>query len=259
MNLFIIDSLSPFLHKCKKPLINWSKTNYDHLEKNDNIHEKRYKNIHIKLKIYIKKVKNLGYNAVSFDDLAHLTDFDFYPYKLKNKINSHKKEFKKIFSYMKKVNMGIYLTTDIMFFNNYILKHSKNKRKNITELLIYAIEKIFLEFKELDGIIFRIGESDGVDIKDDFISKIYLKSPSQANDLLKKMIPIFEKYNKLLIFRTWTLGAYGCGDLMWNEETFKKIFDNIKSDNLIISLKYGNSDFFRYLTRKIHQQFVKLT
>ncbi|HOV14790.1 MAG TPA: glycosyl hydrolase family 67, partial [Spirochaetota bacterium] len=117
----------------------------------------------------------------------------------------------------------------------------------VSDLILIAIEKLFNEFREIDGIIFRIGESDGVDVKGDFKSKIYIKSPREANVLLKKMLPIFEKNNKLLIFRTWTLGAYKCGDLMWNEKTFLKIFGNIKSPNLIISLKYGNADFFRYL------------
>ena len=247
MKLFIIDSLSPFLHKCKKDVINWSKIHYDHLERNNTIHTKRYRSVYSKLKIYLKKIKEIGFNAVSFDDLAHLTVFDFYPDNLKNKINSHKKQFKKIFSYLKKNNLGIYITTDIMFFNNYIQKHSKNNKRKIFELLKLSIENLFYNFQEIDGIIFRIGECDGVDVKGDFKSKIYIKSPLQANTLLKKIIPIFEKNNKLLIFRTWTLGAYGCGDLMWNEKTFLKIFGNIKSEKLVISLKYGNADFFRYL------------
>ncbi|HOV15488.1 MAG TPA: hypothetical protein PK771_14470, partial [Spirochaetota bacterium] len=132
MNLFIIDSLSPFLHKCKKPLINWSKVNYDHLEKNDNIHAKRYKNVHSKLRIYIRKIKKIGYNAISFDDLAHLTLFYFYSDTLKNKINSHKAQFKKIFTYLKTQNIGIYVTTDIIFFNKYIAKHSKNNRNKVS-------------------------------------------------------------------------------------------------------------------------------
>ncbi len=65
--------------------------------------------------------------------------------------------------------------------------------------------------------------------------------------MLKTLLPVFEQNNKLLIFRTWTVGISRLGDLIWNRDTFKRVFDDIHSPNLIISMKYGESDFFRYL------------
>ena len=43
------------------------------------------------------------------------------------------------------------------------------------------------------------------------------------------------------------MGAYAIGDLIWNPGTFRKVFDSIDSPSLVISMKYGESDFFRYL------------
>jgi hypothetical protein len=47
--------------------------------------------------------------------------------------------------------------------------------------------------------------------------------------------------------RSWTLGAFEIGDLMWNVDTFNRVFDGIYSDSLVVSHKFGESDFFRYL------------
>jgi hypothetical protein len=114
---------------------------------------------------------------------------------------------------------------------------------------------LFSEFKDVDGVIFRIGESDGVDVKSDFASRIVIKNARQANDYIKSMLPVFEKFNKLFIFRTWSVGAYKIGDIMWNEKTFEKTFSGIESANFIISMKYGEADFFRHL--ELNELFFK--
>ncbi|MDZ7723810.1 MAG: hypothetical protein U5R06_13640 [candidate division KSB1 bacterium] len=50
-----------------------------------------------------------------------------------------------------------------------------------------------------------------------------------------------------MIFRNWTVGAYKIGDLMWNASTFHKAFGHVNSDHFILSLKYGDTDFFDHL------------
>lgn len=92
MNLFIIDSLSPFIKRYKKEIINWSKTPYDHYENGDKIITKHYDDARTFLRKYLKKITKLGFNAVTIDDLAHLTTFSFYPGSLKIKIRKHRKE-----------------------------------------------------------------------------------------------------------------------------------------------------------------------
>jgi hypothetical protein len=60
-------------------------------------------------------------------------------------------------------------------------------------------------------------------------------------------LPVFEHFNKYLIFRTWTIGAYKIGDLIWNEKTYEQVLQGIQSKNFIVSMKYGDTDFFDQL------------
>jgi hypothetical protein len=76
---------------------------------------------------------------------------------------------------------------------------------------------------------------------------LILKTPSDARQMLKALLPVFEWHNKRLIFRTWTVGIGPLGDLIWNKRTFQQVFGDFHSPHLIISMKHGESDFFRYL------------
>ena len=61
------------------------------------------------------------------------------------------------------------------------------------------------------------------------------------------MLPEFENRGRDLIFRTWTVGAHRIGDLIWHRGTLEKTLEGLDSPNLIVSMKHGESDFFRYL------------
>jgi hypothetical protein len=151
-----------------------------------------------------------------------------------------------------------------MFFNEYIEKYTKNKDQKIIQILQHSAKMLFRTFPEINGIIYRLGESDGVDVEGDFLSKIVIKSASQARNYLRQLLPVFEKEKKLLIIRNWTVGSYRCGDLMWNPRTYDRIFKYIKSKYFVISLKYGESDFFRHLGlsklffQSDHQKIIEL-
>jgi hypothetical protein len=53
-----------------------------------------------------------------------------------------------------------------------------------------------------------------VDVLGDFQSRIILKKPAQARQMLKSLLPVFEQHGKLLIFRTWTVGVSKLGALL---------------------------------------------
>jgi hypothetical protein len=43
------------------------------------------------------------------------------------------------------------------------------------------------------------------------------------------------------------VGAHRIGDLIWHRDTLDRTLDGLDSPNLIVSMKHGESDFFRYL------------
>jgi hypothetical protein len=65
--------------------------------------------------------------------------------------------------------------------------------------------------------------------------------------MIETLIPVFEEFDRNLIFRTWSVGVGRVGDIIWNPETFDAVFQGLENKHFIISMKYGASDFFRYL------------
>lgn len=243
MQLFIIDAIGPFFKKYTRETINWSKIPFSHLEDDDGLDMSKFKKIRQEFKHFIDIVAELGYNAISIDDLAHLVSFDFYPEEMASLIRQYQSAYDTLFKYARKKGLQIFITTDVMFFNRWIDARTAKRPGKINELLHIAIEKLFHQF-DVQGLILRIGESDGVDVKGTFKSRLTVRTPRQVNKLIKQLLPVFEKRQKQMIFRTWTVGIYPIGDLIWNERTFARTFADINSDFFIVSMKFGDTDFY---------------
>ncbi|PJZ58321.1 glycosyl hydrolase family 67 [Leptospira barantonii] len=248
LNLALIDSSAPFFVKAPGKSQNWSKAPIALLEKNREFKKKTHKRIRENFDSYVRRISALGYNAITIDELSFVTDFSFYPDLLRNKIRSYQNSYRKLFRTARKSKLKVFITSDFMFFNSYIEEQTKGEFDRVSDLFVECLEKLFTEFENVDGVVLRIGESDGVDVEGDFRSRLFLKKPEDANRFLKKILPVFEKHSKTLIFRTWTIGAYPIGDLIWNQKTYEKVFEGVPSKNLVVSMKYGEGDFFRYLS-----------
>ncbi len=245
--LFLIDGNGPFFKGNQRAEINWSKIDFAELNAGGCIPEKRCRQIENDFRLFTGRAAAMGYNAVTLDDLAHLTPLPRYSGELNQKIEQYRELYQTLFAIAGESGMQVFITTDLLFFNPVIEQIIGNSRQKAADFTVSCCRQFFEDFPEAGGIIFRIGESDGVDVEGDFRSRLILKTPAQARRMLKTLLPVFEQHNRLLIFRTWTVGISGLGDLIWNRDTFHRVFDDIHSPNLIVSMKYGESDFFRYL------------
>lgn len=196
---------------------------------------------------YVKRVQSLGYNSLSFDDLAHLADMPFYPQKTHLLLQDYQELYTHLFSIAKQHNMRVFINTDYLFCNDEIRSYMQKNDHTAAHFFTEVLSKAFYDFPQIDGVILRIGENDGKDVTGTFLSQLELRTPKQANALLRHALPFFEAHGKLLVFRTWTVGVHKIGDLIWNKRTFDMVFRSIKSDALIISMKFGDTDFMRYL------------
>ena len=245
--LFIIDGIGPFFRTNRRAEINWSKIDFSDLDASGSIPPERLTQIEEDFRTFTGRAAAIGYNAVTLDDLAHLIQNPLYPAELQHKIEQYRTLYSTLFQIAGEAGLKVFITTDLLFFNPVIEQQIQNNQKKTQAFAATCCRTFFQDFPEAAGLIFRIGESDGVDVQGDFQSRIVLKTPAQARRMLKTLLPVFEEYSKLLIFRTWTVGVNKLGDLIWNKETFHQLFDDLHSPNLIISMKYGESDFFRYL------------
>jgi hypothetical protein len=248
LKFFCVDSIAPFFATIpQNSELNWSKIPFNLLERNGII-DSNIKNEILKyFKIYCEKITGLGFNTITLDDVAHCVSHSFYPDEFKKKIESYQKFYISLFEIASQYNLDILLNTDVMFLHKSIISHTKMKKSALLRVFVTSILRTIKTYPQVKGIILRIGESDGIDVEDELTSRILIHTAKQARTLIRSLLPIFEKYDRVLLFRTWTLGAFNIGDLMWNKDTYEKTFGNITSENLIISLKFGESDFFRYL------------
>jgi len=246
--LILIDGIAPFFVPYRDgSRHNWSKSPLHRLVQSGQVDPSASIQILEAFREYCRKAKRIGCTAITVDDLAHLTLFDFYPYLVSRTVFSYQKFFAEILEIAQEEQLQLFVTTDIMFWNSYIETVSKQKDRSVMALFSESISRLFDTFPQVSGVVVRIGETDGVEVKSLFKSRMWIRTPRQGNRWLREILPLFESAEKKLIFRTWGLGAFSVGDLIWNQATEQELFAGIESPSLIISRKYGTADYFRYL------------
>jgi len=255
-SLALIDAIGPFFRGVDQKRINWSKIPYSHLATEGAEAEAQWTAIRADMAVFAKHVAALGYNAVSLDDLYHVTDHVWYEEELRGRIQFFAGEFRKVFAILQAQGLAIYVTADFLSTSEAVNRHLGDDLEKCGTWFGDLIGHFFSSFPEVAGVILRIGESDGHDVLNPLRSRLLLRSARQVNQLLKKTLPIFEARARKLIFRTWTVGAYVVGDLMWHRTRLAAAMEGIASSALVVSMKYGESDFFRYLP--LNKQFYRL-
>ncbi len=242
--LFLIDAIGPFFRGLTRRTINWSKIPFEQLREAG---DDEWALIHDDLCVFAARVSGIGFNAASVDDVWHLVDCQACEPDVRERIARYRTEFRRCFATLLKHGLQVFVTMDY-FASTPSMRADLTKRQiDPAEFTASVLDRFLADFPEVSGVIVRIGESDGRDVNDDFRSELLVQTPRQANELLKMLLPVFEKHGRKLIFRTWTVGAYPIGDLMWHRGTFARVLDGIESEALVVSMKYGESDFFRYL------------
>lgn len=248
-SLYLIDAIGPFFPGYDRFRINWSKLPWIRFEKmSERELAAAFDRIKSDMRTFCRSVAEIGYNGVTLDDVPHLADHGFYEAPVRKRIVLYRRHFKELFEVIREEGLHLYLTMDILTFTPALERRLGNREKDQREFMVSLLDGFFRDYPEVAGVVFRIGESDGVDIKEQFRSKLVLKSPAMVNRTLKAVLPVFEKYGRRCIFRTWTVGAHSVGDLIWHEPTLEKTVAGIDSPAFVLSMKYGESDFFRYLS-----------
>ncbi len=242
--LYLIDTIGPFFRGYDRRVINWSKIPWDHAGRQG---PAWWETVCSELSVLARQAASWGFNAASIDDVAHLADHEWMEPELRHCIQRYRTEMRRCFVALRRAGLTPYVTMDVFSATPELLNRLKLNRSTVNEYLSDLLDRFFIDFPEVAGVIVRIGESDGKDVQDDFHSQLVIKTPGDARAFLQALLPVFEKHGRRMIFRTWTVGAYPIGDLMWHRDTFARVFNGLTSTALVVSMKYGETDFFRYL------------
>jgi hypothetical protein len=245
MELFIIDATGPFFRGYHRKRINWSKIPFMHL--NDASPED-WLVIEDELRQFARQVRSQGYNAVTLDDLAHLAPHPLHEPDVAERIKLLREKFTRFFDMLHDdFGLRVYLTSDVLPITPALAEVMDGDPETLERYYQNLVRGILDDFPQLAGLILRIGESDGNDVRDPIRTRLHLRDAAGTNRLLRALLPEFEQRGKDLIFRTWTVGAHRIGDLIWHRGTLDQTLAGLDSPNLIVSMKHGESDFFRYL------------
>lgn len=252
----IVDAIGPFFRSCSQGRINWSKIPFGDVEREILFDDTAQEKLCQEFRNLCSHLAERDFNVITLDNMAHLLEGSFYTHDLNEKIQHYQKLFRKLFSIATEHSLKVWITTDFIYCNDDLEDHIGSSSEAWMNFFGSRVIKLFDMFSEVDGLILRVGESDGMDVQGDFQSRPMIKYHRQLNKLLKTLMPIFDQKEKILVMRNWSVGMYQVGDMMWNKSTMEKVFDGIESDRLVVSMKYGESDFFRYLD--LNKLFLKL-
>lgn len=245
MELFLIDAIGPFFRGYERKRVNWSKIPFMHLV---DAGPEEWLGIEAELRDFARDVSAQGYNAVSLDDLAHLAPHPLHEAEVAARIADLRIKFARFIGMLSgEFGLRVYLTSDVLPMTPALDQALGGDPMAVEEYYQNLVRGILDDFPQLAGLILRIGESDGNDVEDPIRTRLHLRSPGEANRLLRSLLPEFEQRGKDLIFRTWTVGAHRIGDLIWHRHTLEETLKGLDSPSLIVSMKHGESDFFRYL------------
>ena len=245
MEIFLIDAIGPFFRGYEKQRVNWSKIPFTHLVGAD---ERQWHRIETDLRVFAREVSAQGYNCVTLDDLAHLAPHPLHEAEVAAQIGIFREKFRSLFNILRdEFGLKIYLTTDVLPMTPAVAAGLGNKPAALEAYYRGLVCSVLDDFPQLEGLVLRIGESDGNDVSDPIRTQLHLRSAKETNRLLHLLLPEFEKRGRNLILRTWTVGAHRVGDLIWHEATLADTLKDVVSPNFIVSMKHGESDFFRYL------------
>lgn len=258
MELALIDAIGPFFRGLDQRRINWSKIHFTHLATSGPEREPQWSRIRADFEALASKVAALGYNAVTLDDLPHLADHPWFEPELRARSAALREEFRQLFAIARSHGLKVFITTDFLTTSPAIEARLRGDDGLARTWFRELVEGFFVEFPQVAGLILRIGESDGQDVEDPLRSRLAIRTTAQVRQLLAEILPTFEQHGRRLIFRTWTVGAHLIGDLIWHRDRLAQAFAGITSPALVISMKYGESDFFRYLPLNRHFFRVEL-
>ena len=245
MEIFLIDAIGPFFRGYDRERVNWSKIPFSYLY---GASDAQWLQIETDLRRFAHEISAQGYNAVTLDDLAHLAPHPLHEPEVAAEITLFREKFRRFFDILhSEFHLQIYLTTDVLPVTAAVVAALGGDTRKLDDYYQALVRSVLDDFPQLAGLIVRIGESDGHDVEDPIRTQLHLTSAKETNRLLKLLLPDFEKRGKNLILRTWTVGAHRIGDLIWHTGTLTDAFKGIDSPNFIVSMKHGESDFFRYL------------
>jgi hypothetical protein len=116
---------------------------------------------------------------VTLDDVAHLAPHPYHGPGLNRDLAVYRAEFGRLFRIVSDLGMAVFLTSDAIPCSAGVLAATGGRRTALDGWSREILLDVLDAFPEVRGIILRIGESDGTDVRDALRSRLHLRNSGQ--------------------------------------------------------------------------------
>jgi hypothetical protein len=254
----LTDISGPF-YRTDKPFRNWSSFPFTQIDQEEAPyidHEQLAWGVE-RAHTYLEEVHQQGYTGIVIDNMAHLVTFDHAPKPIyaaespfRLRALAYQSAFASLFQRAVQLGMEIFVTTDMQWMTPPIEQFVKTvaaTNRRLAQVNQWALEELLTTFPEITGVVVRVGEAGGSHNHGGYDGHMIYTDAPRLRGLLKTLLPVCERYNRLLILRTWSIGIGEVGDMMWSRERYLEVFGDQRSPNLLVSIKHTPTDFYRFL------------
>ena len=181
MELFLIDAIGPFFRGYDRKRVNWSKIPFMHLAdaSDGGLAGDRGRTAELRATGSAQ-----GYNAVTLDDLAHLAPHPLHEPEVAERIAFLRGKFTRFFDMLHgEFGLRVYLTTDVLPMTPALSEALGDDPAELETYYQDLVRGILDDFPQLAGLILRIGESDGNDVRDPIRTRLHLRNAGEDEPL----------------------------------------------------------------------------
>jgi hypothetical protein len=215
---------------------------------------------------YLDRMVRFGNNGVVVDAFMELVNFDrvgsgtevYGPTSsLRARHVAARDAFSELFAEARGRGMQVHLKTDMLALTpeleRYLVEATGGldaSDPRVWDVYARGLEEIFEELPSVAGVVIRIGEAgplfnvSGLDYR----TEMAVRTPDQLRLMLTSLLPAFERHDRRLIFRSWSVGVGRLGDLHNDPEVYLEALGGIDSPALVVSTKYTQGDYFGFLS-----------
>ncbi len=218
----------------------------------------------VEFETYVQHLLDLGYNAIAWPGLIEYVTLEAVaggPVYAAGDTHIEKalalrNAFEPFWQYADDRGMKVFLRTDMLTLTEPLETYLTDRfgsldteNPELWRVYTDALDELYAAAPALDGVLIRVGEAGTVyDVEGwDYYSTLAVRTVPAVHAMLDAFTSQAETSDREVIFRTWSVGVGGVGDMHTNPDSYEQVFAGIESDALIVSTKYTLGDFYSWL------------
>lgn len=256
LHMRLADLSGPFFDP-QKPFRNWSSFPFSQLdlEHAPYVDEAQLQWGVERALTHLNALRQQGYTGVVVDNLAHLVTLEAAGIAADGptyaRAQIYRRAFTRLFDTARALGLDVFVTSDMQWSTPELRRAAgpiRAENPRLAELNRLALAELFTCFPQVRGVVMRIGEAGGAHNQGAaYTGHMIYTSVSALRSLIANLLPVVAEHERLLIMRTWSVGIGELGDLISSPERYNAVFAGFNAAHLLVSIKHGPADFFRFL------------